>query len=455
MTYIFHVRPWFLDFFLYLEKFLIEDNRDTKIMFLTMNMDCFKKLNDKNRKVYYLPTELINNGKLGKGDLECWEKKVFSRYNFGFNHLYQMERFKPVRKKDSNEFINSHIKWFIENIPDNSRLISLSCDHFVYMLSGIINSLKGGENYFVQPIGFPLQAQVIMDNPWEIKMFRALAVEKRYLDDYIDSLNSAPEKTIHYMKPQKMVSLRYSIKKRIEQIFTPSVRKNMFAYLEEKSNGIIPGRLKRKKPNTDLYNDISNLEALSVNKLFYYPLQFEPEMSILAYSPWYQDQIEVIRLISQSLKTGDLLLLKENPKMIGRRKSEFNKEIKNFHNVVWANPKMNSREIIRNSFKTISITGTATIEAACLGKNSFVFGNPPFIDLLIESPISKQPISNFIDILYKEYSPDEIESKIKKGWIKYSKSLFFGDFIPQTINNRITLKSAKILSKKFFNEVLK
>lgn len=454
MKYVFHVRNWNVDFFLALSEVLYSKLGSVSIQYLTMTYDCYQALKKHNCNVYYLPNELKEVKINDKFEIDTWEDKLHKRFGFGVNYLLQIERFKPAHKKYSPEFIHAHLKWFVENIPNDSQLISLSCDHFVYMLSGIINTLKGGENYYIQPLGFLLESQVIMKSPWDLNHFRSEALDKHYLADYLASLTLPPEKTIHYMKTQKMVTLRSSLKKRVQQLFTPSVKKNMFAYLEEKPKSIVPSRFKNLKPNTSLYNDVSDLRALNANNIFYFPLQFEPEMSILAYSPWYQDQIEVIRLISQSIKIGDVLLLKENPKMIGQRKRAFYKEIGSFYNVVWADPKMNSREIIKNSFKTISITGTASIEAACLGKNSLIFGYPPFRDLLVERPISSQRISAFIEILYKEYSDEEIDSQIKKEWASFSKSIFLGNFTPTLVNDKIGVNDSQTLAKRFSEEVL-
>lgn len=453
MKYVFHVRNWNVDFFLALGEILNSKSESTSIQYLTMTFDCYKVLKKHNCNAYYLPDELKKVKMNNEFEIDTWEEKFKERFGFGINYLFQIERFKP-NKEVSLKFINNHVKWFADNIKSESILVSLTCDHLVYFISGIINTLKSGENYYVQPIGFPVESQVIMKNPWELNSFRPKALYTNYLEDYIKSLTLAPEKSIHYMKPQKRVSLSSSIQKRIQQLFTPSVETNMFAYLEEKSKNLIPGRFKNTKPNTNLYSDVSDLSILNANNIFYFPLQFEPEMSILAYSPWYQDQIEVIRLISQSMKIGDVLLLKENPKMMGKRSEEFYKKVNSFYNVFWADLKMNSREIIKNCFKTISITGTASIEAACLGKNSLIFGYPPFKNLLVEKPISSQRISNFIEILYKDYSAEEIDSQIKKGWGQFSKSLFFGNFIPTLVDEKISLKDSKSLAKRFYKEVL-
>src|SRR5690606_29357811 len=137
-----------------------------------------------------------------------------------------------------------------------------------------------------------------------------------------------------------------------------------------------PSRFKKRNLPAFLNHYPLDYFINNYNKIFYFPLQYEPEMSILGYSPFYKDQLEVIRLISQSLDNGDILLLKENPKMIGNRTDDFYKKASSYHNVRWIVSSENSREIIRQSYKVVSITGTATIEAASLGIPSMVFGYP-------------------------------------------------------------------------------
>jgi len=391
MNYVFHVREWNIDYFSQLEISIRNAEANSSFIWLTMFKSVINKLSNKN--IYYLP-ELFEKEIITDENSKILDDYMFEKHNYGIQYIYETERFKPTAV-EAERFINSHISVLMKLIPENSKLISLTCDHFVYIISGYINEFKGGENYYIQPIGFPQNAQIIMHNSRDLKYFRKKPFENNLLQEYIDSLPLDPKFSIHYMKPQKLPSLKHSMEERIKELTKEKTKDNIFTYLEPKGKNIIPGRFTIKKNinyKFDYYfeDDINKLTG-TTRKIFYFPLQFEPEMSILAYSPWYKSQLEIIRLISQSLKKDDILLLKENPKMIGKREIKYYDEISKYQNVKWAHPDINSRKIIRSSFKVISITGTATIEAACMGVNSMIFGYPPFRDLLISEPVSNQP----------------------------------------------------------------
>lgn len=457
MNYVFQVREWTIDFYIHLEKELTNKDKNVSILWLSMTKAPFNELKKLNKKVYYLP-KLFETYSVDRNDsnVQKLDNFIFEKYGYGIQFLFEMERFKPGAY-ENNKFINGHVNTLMEIFPKKAKMISLTCDHFIFFISAYVNKLKQGENYFIQPIGFPQNAQVILNNPWDLHHFRAKPLTAKPLNEYIESLDLDPKVSIHYMKPKNLIPLKHSIIKRVKDLTINKTKDSIFTYLEPKTDNIIPSRILQKRKinyKFDYLQETDIKELVNNCNLFYFPLQFEPEMSILAYSPWYKDQLEVIRLISQSLKSGDFLLLKENPKMIGKRARKFYDYISSFKNVKWADPDMNSRQIIRNSFKVISITGTATIEAACLGINSLIFGRPPFRDLLVERPVEEQPLHNLIKILYKEYSKEEIIENVHKKWSEFSKSLFFGDFTPTIIGNKLSINNYDEHSQAFSNEVL-
>lgn len=454
MNYIFHVRGWNTDFFLHLDNLIKQNNPASSILFFTMERACFKKLIEYDKKAFYLP-ELFEEAVGNKSEYAAsLDDFMHNKYGYGIEFIYEMERFKPKQNK-INEFVGGHINALNDLIPDNSKMIALSMDHFVYILCAYINEQKGGANYFVQPIGFPKNAQVILNNPFDLNPIREFPLDKEFLNEYIESLSLNPKDSIHYMQHNKNISLVDSFKKRLKAVFEKKAKRSIFTYLETENSNLLPSRWFEKKKISYKFNYYS-LEDLNIEKkrVFYFPLQFEPEMSILAYSPWYKDQTEIIRLIAQSLKIGDILLLKENPKMIGQRDRSYYEKNSCYNNVRWADPNMNSREIIRKSFKVISVTGTATIEAACLGVNSMVFGYPPFRNLLIQKPISEYPISDFINQLYIEYPKIEIINHVKSNWGAFSKSVFIGNFIPKYINSEFTIDNVGELAFKVYQTMI-
>lgn len=456
MNYTFIVRDWSVDFFIQLTNTISENEPDADIVYLCMTSSAKKSLKQSNIKAIYLPDLFedvdINNDEIVNGFNNFLEEN----FNFGVDFLYEMERFKPnsIHKK---KFIQAHIIGLVNSIPKASTFVSLTCDHFVFILASYVNLFKGGNNCFVQPIGFPLNAQIILKTPFEQLSYRKAPYEEDKFLEYTASLSLKPSESIHYMQPQRLLSLQSSVAKKINQLINYQRPSALFGYLEPKGLSLIPGRF-TEKTKIDYRFNYFNIGDLKNNKedirIFYFPLQFEPEMSIMVYSPFFEDQIEIIRLINQSLKYGDKLLIKENPKMQGLRSREFYDQISAFSNVFWVDPKENSREIIRLVDKVISVTGTATIEAACLGVNSMMFGYPPFHYLLKQKTISETSLSTFRQSLYTFLAKEEILHHIKSKWPEFSKAIFFHNTIPSYVGNDFKVKDAINIAHKLYNEVL-
>jgi hypothetical protein len=449
VNYIFHVREWNIEYFKSLE-IMVSKNSEVNVLWFAMTISVSDLLKKDKKNVFYLPELFENCDSLDTNELQLFDDYLFQKYGFGVNYLTAIERFVP--RFQSKRFIEGHFQTIFNLTPENSISIALSCDHLVYVLSSFITKYRNGEHYFIQPIGFPRNAQVIMETPWQNKLYLESGLSFDYLYDFIDSLKLTPESSIHYMKPQKKLSLLVSLRTRIKSLRArPFI--SIFSYLDKKPKNILPSRFKlfhnRNINNGYVMWSMKELENYDIT-FFYFPLQLEPEMSILAYSPYFKDQLEVIRLVSQSLKIGDLLLLKENPKMLGLRKLSFYDEVSKFPNVVWISPDVNSREIISKSFKVISITGTATIEAACMGINSILFGFPPFKKLIIEKPVADHSLSSIAEILYRNYESDVIISHLKENWSEFSKSILFDNYTPEYVDDTFTLRNPEILAENLF-----
>ena len=68
----------------------------------------------------------------------------------------------------------------------------------------------------------------------------------------------------------------------------------------------------------------------SDEKFVYFPLQLEPERTLLISAPYYTDQIELIEKIAKSIPIDFLLYVKEHP----RQGSEGWRDIKNYNKVL-------------------------------------------------------------------------------------------------------------------------
>jgi hypothetical protein len=117
----------------------------------------------------------------------------------------------------------------------------------------------------------------------------------------------------------------------------------------------------------------TGLEDLAEKTFVYYPLQKEPEASIMQQAPEYLSQHATILAVARDLPAGVLLAIKENYSAVGRRTKSFYDQIVALKNVVLLRPDTSSIEAIKRAAATVTICGTASMEAAILGKPALTF----------------------------------------------------------------------------------
>lgn len=116
------------------------------------------------------------------------------------------------------------------------------------------------------------------------------------------------------------------------------------------------------------------LEKLKGQPFVYYPLHTEPEAALQGLSPEYTFQLETIVRLARVLPAGILLAVKETQPAIGRRPKDFYDQIADLKNVVLINIEERGVDVVAASAAVATITGTAGLEAAVLGKPVISFG---------------------------------------------------------------------------------
>ena len=113
------------------------------------------------------------------------------------------------------------------------------------------------------------------------------------------------------------------------------------------------------------------------DKFIYFPLAVDEERNLLIASPYYTNQIEVIRHIAKSLPIEYKLYVKENPSQsirYWRKKSEY-EDIMDIPNVRLFHPNFSSENLIENCSLVITIAGSSGLDAAFYQKPSIVFAD--------------------------------------------------------------------------------
>ncbi|WP_445721064.1 capsular polysaccharide export protein, LipB/KpsS family [Flavobacterium sp.] len=164
-----------------------------------------------------------------------------------------------------------------------------------------------------------------------------------------------------------------------------------------------------KRPLRRYYYDKISTKDLPQN-FVYYPLQYTPESSINVPNPYYVDQLRSIDEIRYSLPKNTILIIKEHPAKYGLRDVEFYKNVLKRSHVKFVDITFTSKELINKSICTVSITGTAALEAFIYKKPSILLGNSFFSKVLInclndlQSNNLKTPTDSYILDSIKEIS---------------------------------------------------
>ncbi len=106
----------------------------------------------------------------------------------------------------------------------------------------------------------------------------------------------------------------------------------------------------------------------------YYPLQFEPEVTLTLLAPFYIDQVALIENIARSLPIDFKLYVKEHPTMVGFRPMSYYQRLLRTPNVRLIDPSTSSYQLIKNARLVTTITGTVGLEALLLKKPVITFG---------------------------------------------------------------------------------
>ncbi len=112
----------------------------------------------------------------------------------------------------------------------------------------------------------------------------------------------------------------------------------------------------------------------------YFPLHLDEESTLLIGAPFFTNQVEIIRHIVKSMPVGYRLYVKEHPamKLRGWRSKSYYKEIMNLPNVKLLHPSVKPEDIMTNCSLVLSITSTASLEAAFYNKPSLIFADAPY-----------------------------------------------------------------------------
>ena len=129
---------------------------------------------------------------------------------------------------------------------------------------------------------------------------------------------------------------------------------------------------KMRPPRTSPLADIKG------RRIVYFPLHTEPEMSLHWMSPEYFDQLWAIASLARDLPADCVLAVKETVYGVGRRPRDYYDQILRLRNTAIVDMFELGLDVVKAADVVVTISGTAGLEAAFLGKPVILFGRHNF-----------------------------------------------------------------------------
>ena len=136
---------------------------------------------------------------------------------------------------------------------------------------------------------------------------------------------------------------------------------------------LLKRKLRNLRGNNDLYDRFEPSESFA-----FFPLHYEPELSLLVLAPQFTDQIHLIGQIARALPVGMTLCVKEHPAMAQYRPRAFYKQIKKIPNIKLLSPTLSGFDVTPHAKLVTTITGTVGWEACLFGVPVISFGRQNF-----------------------------------------------------------------------------
>lgn len=431
---LFFTRPWQVQFHLELVKSLKKRFGDLPVNFATFFSLAKEEVDAAGYKCVYMPGELkkIDGTEITDERFAEIDRDLFEKQGVNFNLMLQSERYLPKKGSDAALFGRKHLVVIDRLVKEGTLFVSTAPDHFVYWLTGALANSRGGAHFSFSACGLPPGRVMALKTMWKTWQVPFKGDAKAFLEECKACLFLPAKERIEYLKPQKLPPIYKRFKQRYHEVKCEEKDTKAGSYfpgsklmsLQTIKNRLPGNMFKHRRPRYDI-NDKSDLSSLK-GSLCYLPLHMEPEATILMFSPWLRDQAEMCRLVSQALPVGWTLLVKENKAMDGDRPLKYYEKLRTLPNVLLVSPDVPSTDLIMASKFTVTLSGTAAVEAALLGKPSFVLGRPPTLHMLQDGDISA---SFSLANMFKQFERQEYSINLDE-WASWVAGTFEARIVP-------------------------
>jgi len=160
-----------------------------------------------------------------------------------------------------------------------------------------------------------------------------------------------------------------------------------------------------------LRNELLSYEQLGKQERFvFFPLHFEPEVSMQVVGRPYQNQIELVRNIALNLPAGMKVIVKEHPRSKGFRGLSYYRKLLEIPNVSLVKTEVPTNLVVKKSSMVAVISGSTGLEAAIIGRPVITFGVPVYNVLpnnMVRHITDLNNLSWEIKDLFKHYKKDD------------------------------------------------
>lgn len=133
-------------------------------------------------------------------------------------------------------------------------------------------------------------------------------------------------------------------------------------------------RKARRRRLTTIF-DQQSAHVLPAGPFVAYFIHAQPEVTVEGWAHEFQDQVATIRNIAAVLPAGMYLAVKEHRVQAGLRDPSFYQELLSLPGIVLLNATIPTHELLTKAELVVSLTGTVTMEAMCLGTPSALLGS--------------------------------------------------------------------------------
>lgn len=316
------------------------------------------------------------------------DKRLYDHSGANINLMLMADKTLPRHGRKAEALTRRYVVAVERLVTPRTLSIARMHDCFLLWLASAMTTAKAGWYFGFVSNAIPANSALALRSPldtWSVATSAAHPPDS--LGDARHELSRPPEERMHYMRSTRPEKILPAIR---EQIITfvsllRDAQSGSGAVLYRYAWNFMTIKWRMYAPRIPSgavdYHSVADVNAEPAPFCFF-PLQVEPEASIMSFSPWFRDQFEAARLVSQAVPVGWKVLVKEHPSMVRHRSRRFLRRLQQLPNVRLVAPTISSHDMITRSHFVFCITGTATFEAKILGKPAYCMGRPAFSPML-------------------------------------------------------------------------